>query len=333
MKPNAIAKGLNWAATGLYRSAGYRWEVRRNGELKLGVWRKQLHAANGASSAVARKQVLPKRFVFVPGFGDSSISWFAVLSLLTPVLRKAGFDEVALVDFPGYNSFLSEEKSFHSMDLLNAAVGDLFDWLAPQTLMGHSLGGWLIGRYAIECGKGARPALSRKHGYSGPERIVLVAPAGVFSQDQHQRDFQSVFSRLAGGEGFAALRKHLFAKEPFWFKYGVDTFGRFATQEDVHQFTQSVRDDHFLGPGLGEVKAQTWLIWGEKDSLCLADCLPTWQEGLKNTKSTGVVLPDIGHNPQLERPAVLATILARILLDRPVRVRGTRWWKVIESAA
>src|SRR5690348_3378109 len=83
---------LHWVAKAVYRAQGYRWEIRRNGEIKLGYWRKTLRKKD-------QRSPYPKRFVLVPGFGDTQLSWYWVVLLLQPVLARH-YDELILLDFP-----------------------------------------------------------------------------------------------------------------------------------------------------------------------------------------------------------------------------------------
>src|SRR5690348_14855807 len=114
-------KGLQWSVGRAMRRAGYRWEIRRGGELKLGLWRKTWRT--GASSGSS-----PRRLVLIAGFGDSPLSWMFVLLLLRPAVRRS-FDEVVLVDFPGFPGFLSREPACPSMELLKNTLFDVLDSL------------------------------------------------------------------------------------------------------------------------------------------------------------------------------------------------------------
>jgi pimeloyl-ACP methyl ester carboxylesterase len=114
------------------KKAGFRWELRRQGDQKIGLWRKALRERPPGAR--------PARLVWIPGFGDTPVSWLSVLGPLMPLLRKR-FDEVVLVDFPGYAGFLSREKPFASIDLLIQSLGDVLDSLEPRVVAGQSLGG------------------------------------------------------------------------------------------------------------------------------------------------------------------------------------------------
>src|SRR4051812_45546883 len=92
--PKGKMSGLqraHWLARASLWGLGYRLDLRHQGDLKLGLWRKQLRKT--ASSAGASKSATPRRLVVLPGFGDTPLSWMGVLALLQPVLRRR-FDEV-----------------------------------------------------------------------------------------------------------------------------------------------------------------------------------------------------------------------------------------------
>jgi pimeloyl-ACP methyl ester carboxylesterase len=321
-KPSQLAaRALMWVSRKLFEGAGYSWEIRRSGDLKLGLWRRKLGSDR---SRLAQ----PRRFVLTPGFADSPSSWQMVIALLSPALRRAGFDEIVLIDFPGFSGRLADEKCYPTMDLLKSAYGDLLDWLEPHTILGHSLGGWLAAGYACACGAGERPKMKRRHGYEGPRQLVLAAPAGVYqSADVHQA-VAAIFADVVGEKGFAALRPHLFAKEPLWFGWLAQGFGRFAADPGIRQFTESVREDHLLAHRLGQVRARTWLFWGEHDTL-----VPTagWQAWLRGLSAPGcepeaIVLRGIGHSPQLEKPAVTAALISQMLLGHVPESRAIEDW-------
>src|SRR4051812_5776338 len=83
---------LSWITRRIFTANGYQWEPRRSGEIKLGYWKKSLRSKD-------QRKSYPKRFVLIPGFGDSPLSWYSTISLLTPVL-KGRYDEILLFDFP-----------------------------------------------------------------------------------------------------------------------------------------------------------------------------------------------------------------------------------------
>lgn len=341
--PHDIVKGVHRAAHFALSAAGYRFELRRSGEMKLGLWRKELRPV----SRRTRKDTL-KRFVLVPGFGDTPLSWLPVVAFLQPLLRQK-YDEIVLLDFPGFSGLLSHEKSFPTMDLLIEKVFDTFDSLRPHTIFGHSLGGWLTSSYAGLCGSGQRPQGPRgapegapenldegaKKKYSGPAMLILADPSGAFLNDELKESWKKLFSQMME-EGFQHLRPHVFAKEPFWFRFFVSEFASFAENEDIIEFMRSVRDDHFVEELLPHVKARVWLLWGERDTLCPSACAQGWLAKLpKETLAQTVMLKGIGHSPQLENPVLTAAVLGQMFGEKSqkwLEHRLTkRWWDLLSA--
>jgi pimeloyl-ACP methyl ester carboxylesterase len=313
--------GLQWIAKGIFKANGYQWETRRSGELKIGYWRKTFRAQD-------RKLPYPKRLVMLPGFGDSPLSWFSVLAVLFPVLKNE-YDEVILFDFPGFGGLLTKEKAFPTADLMFAATCDALDSLKPHTLMGHSLGGWLAAHYAALCGKKERPK-SNQLNYTGPSTLLLFCPSGVFPDSQVQTEFENIFRTSRHG-GFQSLRPYLFSKEPIWFGWIFPFLDDFLKREDIVQFLGSFRADHSLETLVGQIQADVWLVWGEKDRLIPVSCIPTWLSLLpkKIDQKPAVVIRNTGHSPQLESPASTTALLAQILSGRIPHSLGKRWWTLM----
>ncbi|HLE01388.1 MAG TPA: alpha/beta hydrolase [Bdellovibrionota bacterium] len=317
-------RAVHWTARQVLERTGYTWELRRRGELKIGLWRKSFRRD-------LKKKPHVKRFVLVPGFGDTSLSWFVILALLRPVLR-ARYDEVVLLDFPGFGGFLSRERAFDSMDLLVDAVSDVFDTLKPDTVLGHSLGGWLTSLYAVACGAGTRPA-GRTVNYQGPELIILVDPPGLFESPDRRKEFEGVFQRVVE-KGLVAWRPFIFGKEPVWFRFFAGEVDSFLGKTEVHQFMGSVKDEHFLADSIEKIRSRVWLLWGEKDTLIPPVMAEHWTSRLKaGTESSGrevraVVLKGVGHSPQIENPVTTAAALANLYHDKIPQKLMNRWCKV-----
>lgn len=303
---------MNWVFT----RAGYRWEVRRQGEQRIGLWRISLKRKS------AQRKGRPHRLVVLPGFGDTPLSWFAPLMMIKPILSRK-YDELVLVDFPGFHGFLSDEKCFESMDALIESTADLFDFLRPEAVLGHSLGAWLAAHYAADCGAGLRPKHGARH-YTGPATVILANPPGVYGSDTEIEEWRQKFQN-AITDGFDAFRPHLFASEPRWFKLFVSEFSGFMQREDTVAFMKSVRVDHNLHEKIGKTRAKVWLLWGEKDSLSLSSWVSRWMELLPGN-AEALVIKRAGHCIQNESPGLTAFLLGQILLGiKPIRVGNPLW--------
>jgi penicillin amidase len=325
LRDTTLIQALHWLAWGVLKKEGYQWEVRRTGELKIGYWRKSFRSKN-------QRSAYPKRFVLIPGFGDTALSWYMVLGFLRPILKQ-NFDEIVLIDLPGFGGFLSKERTFPTMDLLLSHMGDILDYLKPHTILGHSLGGWLTGHYAAQCGVGTRP-IANKLNYAGPDTIILANASGVYEDENSKQTMAKLFKESQKA-GFKVLRPHLFAKEPAWFKFIVGHFEKFSIREDVGLFIDSVRDDHLLEKVATQIQAKVWLIWGESDTLVPVSCSMAWLKHLNQElkhNHHAILIRKAGHSPQLEQPAVTAVILAQILSQKIPHRFGRRWWTVVKEA-
>ncbi len=320
-----LLTGVHWAARQALTQAGFKWELRRSGELQLGLWRKTLRKIPSSTS----KKAQPKRFVMIPGFGDTPISWLPVMIMMNPVLRSK-FDEIVMFDFPGFGGFLADKTCFPTMDLLLEHVQDCLDTLQPHTILGHSLGGWLAAYYGASCGRGERPLKLKTNPrkYSGPERLILADPSGAFGAPGRREMWKAIFDE-AIEYGFEKFRPRVFLREPFWFRFVLREFGNFMSREDVVAFMRSIHDGHLVEDKLCDIKAKIWLLWGDKDILCPFEWAPAWQARIPSGAPI-VALKDCGHSPQIERPAATAAAISHMLYDKIPHKLGTFWWKVSE---
>jgi pimeloyl-ACP methyl ester carboxylesterase len=288
------------AGYGLMR-AGFKWEPRRSGDVQLGLWRMKLSSGGTGQDW--------RRIVLVPGFGDTPLSWLTVLGLLGVTLKRQ-YDELILIDFPGFGGYLSHEQAFHSLESMKSSLFDTFDSLKPDTLIGHSLGGYLSALYAIECGEGLRPRAGK---YTGPAKLLLIAPSGMFADPKDREVLVEKYQRAfeAKEEGLRFVRSDIFAKEPIWFRWIAPEFSAFFGKKDISQFAASMKAQSELGDRLQKIQGQVSLIWGEHDSLIVTRSMGAWSAKLP--QATAELVPGAGHSPQIEKPRALAALLNKAL--------------------
>jgi len=301
----------------LFRHAGYEWELRRAGDIGIGIWKMPLHKTATAN---------PRRLVFMPGFGDTALSWLSTLALARSTLRHH-YDEIVLFDFPGFHGFLRHERCVPEMDQLLRITLDALDSLKPRTIMGHSLGGWLAAHYAVECGEGERPFSGGKT-YTGPESLVLVSPSGVFHDEADRTAWAAKFEE-AMKTGTPKFMKRLFFREPMLFRAFASEFDGFMEREDTVEFMKSFRRDHEVQTRLSSVRAKTWVIWGEEDALSPSSWTKLWVDLLPPGLGKGVLMPGTGHMPQMERPAIMAMVLRQVLGSSALSPAAPRWWRLV----
>lgn len=307
----------------ILKQLGFVWEVRRRGELQLGFWRKsftQRSSRNSSLDASSRANTRPRRLVLVPGLGDSPLAWAQVWGPLQ-LLLKNHYDELVLIDFPGFNGFQSTQQAFHSMDRLIELFEDLMDSFEPDVLIGHSLGGWLAAHYAKECGKKNRPQVQNaaSETYSGPQHLILVAPAGVFPDQKAAEDFQQSFHAAVKGD-FSSYRPKIFAREPIWFRFVAREVEKFFGKEEMSQFINSISEAHILTNELSFIQSRTTLIWGEEDTLIPPAWAKTWKKQISSNPSSQEEsdvqvfwIKGAGHSPHAEKPLATAGVLGEVL--------------------
>lgn len=290
----------------LRQLVGARWEARRCGDLSLGLWR--INLANSRARWPTRGK-RPARLVLIPGLGDSPVSWFGVLALLFPLLRKR-YDELVLLDFPGFLGLLSRKPCFPSMNMLMGATEDALDSLMPEAILGHSLGGWLASHYAAECGLGKRAIISRET-YSGPSLVMLGSPAGRFAEKGNAVLVRNRFME-ASRNGRESLRRLMFSNESIWFKLIASDLSKFVNREDLLGLVSSIHSDHLLSDDqLAAVSGKVRLIWGENDALIPPALAKDWLRQIRGAHA--FLVRGAGHILHVEKTRAVADLLGHIL--------------------
>jgi pimeloyl-ACP methyl ester carboxylesterase len=310
--PKPLIHYSHRGALKIFEALGFRFEVRRFGESRIGLLRWPLRKLPAGTA--------PRRIVFTPGFGDTPLSWWTILAALKPVLsRKA--DEVVLVDFPGYGGFLHEETAFDSVDELFRCYRETLSSLQPKILMGHSLGGWLSADYAIEAERKRPGSL---------DELILIDPGGVVGTEEDKQNYRDLFTR-ATETGSRDLLGHVFARAPFWVTFFEDEFFHFLKAPEIRAFVASFEERHLLNDRLADLQAKTTVLWGDRDTMTPVLWIEKWMELLPHAeKRVGVLIKGCGHSPQIEKPGVVIALLTQILLGRkPIAFRRMPFWKVL----
>lgn len=306
----SIADSLHLLTQLALRPTGLRWEIRRSGNLKLGLWR--MGQKRWSRSDKRRNLIAPRRFILIPGFGDSPLTWLSVLIYLIPVFRR-NFDEVVVLDLPGFRGLLANEKCAPSLDHLFKTLGDVMDSLKPHTVCGHSLGGWVAAHYATECGETSRPTV-KNSAYRGPEHLILVSPSGVYGNEAERSEFIGKFERAVELDP-ESLKEWIFVKQPLWYRWLGPDIGKFIRREDVLQFLRSAVDIQPLESRISAIRSKITLIWGEADQLTPSRWIQAWLAKIESLdpRSQILTLEGIGHPPHIEDPKAMASALKKAL--------------------
>lgn len=236
--------------------------------------------------------------VLVHGFTGSKENWLPLMRELSRTHR------VIAVDLPGWGESDRLAGADYGPVAQAARLAAFIKALpqAPELVVGHSMGGQIVG------------LLAARHPETAP-RIVLMSSAGV-------RYEENAFANavLAGDNPFqvtnrAELKRYLgivFADPPFvpWPASEALVRRRRADAD----FEQRVLDGIGRGPDafaleaeLGNISAPTLLLWCREDKVIDISAAEVFARGLPDSRS--VILSGCGHMPMMAQPRNVAEAL------------------------
>lgn len=240
--------------------------------------------------------------VLVHGFTGSKENWLPLMRELSRNFR------VIAVDLPGWGESDRLAGADYGPVEQAARLAAFIKALpqAPELVVGHSMGGQIVG------------LLASRHPETAP-RIVLMSSAGV-------RYSENAFANavLAGENPFqvtnrAELKRYLgivFADPPFvpWPASEALVRRRRADAD----FEQRVLDgigrspDAFaLEAELGNIEAPTLLLWCREDKVIDISAAEVFARGLPQSRT--VILSGCGHMPMMAQPRNVAEALRNFL--------------------
>lgn len=227
-------------------------------------WESVGTAAPGRSPAGAT-------LVLIHGANDHAGTWFAVAPALARTHRVivpdlAGHGESAPASGPIPISLVLEK--------LHSAIGTEQN----LTLVGNSLGGWMALHYALgHPDRVQRLILEASGGLNRPFAVPLVA---------HSREEADVILRAVHGPKFDA---------PEWV---IEALLQRATDSPMLRLTETI--EHDLEPRLGEIRAETHLVWGADDGVLPLDYAKALQQAIPGARLH--VIEGAGHIPHMQQP-------------------------------
>ena len=291
----------------IFETRGFRFEELKQGDAKFFLVRKKIRKPEPGQQT--------RRLILVPGFGDTPASWIPLYGILSKDLFQ-NFDEVILIDFPGYTGFLSHHTIVPSMKILMSVVRTVCEANPPTVLMGHSLGGWLAAKTA--------------QSLSIPlEHLVVIAPSGLTPDEKERQTFGDfiVNNQNLPIEELLDLIMH----EPKAVKKIVnEDLKRFFEKPEVRQFVESVKPEDFIDHTQPFRAKKLSVIWGGNDQFVPSHWIRYWVE-YYGEYLDGYLLKDTGHIPQLERPLVLASAIRDALFGSGIHQRIDDGWMKIQS--
>ncbi len=287
-----------------FEKGGFQFETVKHGDASFHLIRKKYRA-------VPARQA--RRLLLIPGLGDSPSSWIPPYAFLSSTF-SAQFDEIMVLDFPGYLGFLSDHPFVTSMAALQSVVNTVCEMHPPTVLMGHSLGGWLAAKAAQEL-------------KTPLEHLMLISPSGLTLDDTERKVFGDFIVNSRNLDMEELLSTIMHEPKPFHQLLGQD-MRAFFEQPAIKQFIESVKPEQFVNPLLPFQAKKLTVIWGENDRFVPAHWIRHWTE-IYGEYLDAYLIRKTGHVPQLERPKVLADTILHALLDR--KGRKTNHWTKVNS--
>lgn len=241
--------------------------------------------------------------VLLPGLGGNKYQWGL------PFLRLAAHHRVIALDLPGGGGTSGRMDLDCTPERLASHVGRVLDRLGVQsfTLIGASIGGYVAGHLAAQCG-------------SRVETLVLMNPAGL-TAEEHTPVVASFLT--SGRHPFSytsvaemdALYEVLFNKPPAMpmplKRYLARRNERYV--EDREMLLHGLRRAGLggLSAALSGFHGRVLLIWGRDDKLLHGASVSALVKAAPH--SHVVEVRDCGHLPYMERPDVCIREVTRFL--------------------
>jgi len=220
--------------------------------------------------------------VLIHGLGSSAETWAALMPLLSKEFL------VYAPDLPGFGKTpLAPEGTNISTHVLY--LERFLDALGyPRvTLVGNSLGGWIATRFAVE----------------HPERVnrlYLLNSAGL-----RRENLRSPYA-----EDRIAARRALEHMLGFSFPVPTSVLDGVVRNSQAPAYAGFIRGydpREELDSVLADVQVPTTIIWGEQDNLLPLICAHNLHSGIASSEL--VLLPHVGHMPQIQAPVKVAHII------------------------
>ncbi len=237
--------------------------------------------------------------VVLHGIGSAATPYGPLLARLRKSVRR-----IVAPELPGHG-FSSQPREPLTPDRLYEAVKDTLDELVPEpfVLSGHSLGGALALRYAVD-----RPSRLRA--------LVLVSPAGARTTDEEWRELVGAF-RLSTTREARHLLARLYHRPP-WFlpALGSEFLATLDRPAVRHLLDTATLADAPAPDELRSLRVPLLLVWGRSERLLPRSALAYFRANLP--AETVVLEPEgFGHCPHLDDPARLADQIITFLRGLP----------------
>lgn len=263
-------------------------------ELELVLYERQAEVAAGEQAPT---------LVLLHGYTASKELWLRFANHL-----DAGY-RVLIPDLAGHGETgYHPEWSYRATAQADRIAALLHALQIDQAIVaGNSMGGMIAAHFALQY-----PAQT--------QALIVLDPAGVTPPQLSETEAlfaagQSPFEIANIGQ-FMRFYHLTMAQPPFAPEFVLRGVAeRYIERRDAYaHIAQDFRLHDSLDERLPQISAPTLIIWGERDRILSASAAPLWQQGI--TKSELLLLPEIGHMPMVEQPAITAAQVEAFLARR-----------------
>lgn len=236
---------------------------------------------------------MTKKILIIRGWKSKKKNWRKTIE----ILEKNGF-EVLSPNLPGFTKKLPLKKPWRIDDYKNWLIDYLEDkdW-AKFNVLGHSFGGAIAIKIAKE-----KP--------EKVEKIVLVAPA-IFGTKSFKNIIFYIIARVINF--FISLP--IFKNNSQKIKKKLSLYGikEYYFERGVMAKTLKNLSKEDFKEDLKNIYQDTLIVWGRRDRSVSIKYAKKLKKFLKNSKL--LILKEIGHHPQIEKPKEFTEIIIKFLKD------------------
>lgn len=235
--------------------------------------------------------------VLIHGFADTKDTFVEIARSLTRTHR------VFLLDVPGFSE-ASQPWDFHySVPAMAAIVASALRRLGVHKphMVGNSMGGAIALQYAL-----THPDSTRTLTLIGAAGVPMPEPS-VLEQRLRAGDNPFVLQTYEEWWDYLTMVLHKMPYIPRVVRRHMARvfIGRAALNEKI--FADMLEDELDFSERLSEVRAPTLALWGDRDRVIDVSAGRSFKAGIAGAEL--VILPGIGHAPQVEAPRATAKLV------------------------
>lgn len=280
-------------------------EMARGQEAIAGLQRHQLVIDGQKIFYLDNENRSAKRTILlIHGFGDSSLTW----TQFSRRLRDNDF-RIVVPDLLGFGQSDRPAQADYRYPAQSARLFALMQKLGVEEfhVAGNSMGGGIAAQMALD-----HP--------SRIQSLILMDAAGIHYRptdlDRALLDGRNLLV-VKAPQDFEALMALVFHNRPPAPRPIVDYLAQRAVQDSaLHGRIMRdalFEDINFLMLKMESITSPTLILWGDKDRLLHPDNAKVMHHFIKGSQL--VIMPDVGHSPQMEVPYESSEVVVKFVLS------------------